>query len=89
MKHLNEWGKGKVLGLVIMAQQLAVSVEPFFEFLKLIKSGDRVKDFSSLPKAKEWARLYRNHRKIQKSMVEKFKGYRGIGGSLFRWIISR
>jgi hypothetical protein len=82
MEKLNEWAKGKPPGLVIMAQQLAVGAEPCFEFLKLIKSGDRIEGFSSLPKAKEWVRLYGNHRKIQKSVVERFKGVRGIGGAL-------
>jgi hypothetical protein len=37
MKHLNRWAKGKPLGLVMVAQQLAVSAEACFE--KLIKAG--------------------------------------------------
>jgi hypothetical protein len=54
----------------MVAEQLAVSAEPVFRFLKLIKSGDRVEAFSSLPKAKEWVRLYRNHRQMQRCLVE-------------------
>jgi hypothetical protein len=76
MKWLNEWAKGKPLGLVIMAQQFAVSAEPCFEFLEMIKSGDRIEALSSLPKAKEWVRLYRSHRKMQRSVI---KGCRRSG----------
>ena len=35
MSGLNEWAKGKPVGLVIMAQQFAVGAEACFEFLKL------------------------------------------------------
>ena len=54
IRKLNEWVKGKPLTLVIIAQQFAIGAEPCFQFLKLIKSGDRIEAFSSLPKAKEW-----------------------------------
>jgi hypothetical protein len=66
MRKLNEWAKGNPQGLVIMAQQFTVAAEPCFEFLKMIKSGDRMEAFSSLPKAKEWVRLYWNHRQMQR-----------------------
>ena len=33
MKQLNNWAKGKPLGLVMIAQQLAVGAEPCFQFL--------------------------------------------------------
>ena len=70
IRVLDEWAKGKPLGLVIIAQQLAVGAEPCFEFLKLIKSGDRIEVFSSLPTANEWVKLYRNHRQMQRSVIE-------------------
>ena len=70
MHELNEWAKGKPEILVIIAQQLAVGAEACFQFLKLIKSGDRIEAFSSLPKAKEWVKLYRNHRQMQRSVIE-------------------
>jgi hypothetical protein len=38
---LNKWAKGKPLGLVMMAEQLAVGAEACFEYLKLIKAGER------------------------------------------------
>lgn len=75
MKQLNEWAKGKPQGLVIMAQQFAVAAEPCFEFLKKIKLGDRIEAFSSLPKAKEWVRLYRNHRRMERSLIECLRGF--------------
>jgi hypothetical protein len=53
MKHLNQWAKGKPLGLVMAAQQLAISAEECFEYLKLIKSGEKIEALSSIPKAKE------------------------------------
>ena len=75
MRKLNEWAKGKPQGLVIMAQQFAVGAEPCFEFLKKIKSGDKTEAFSSLPKAKEWVRLYRNHRRMETSLIECLRGF--------------
>ena len=42
MSKLNEWGKDKPLGLVMMAEQLEVSVETYFEFLKLIKATSSI-----------------------------------------------
>lgn len=70
MKHLNNWAKGKPLGLVMFAEQFAVGAEACFQFLKLIKSGDRIELFSSVPKAKEWVKLYRNHRQMQRCVIE-------------------
>ena len=34
MQKLNEWAKGKPLGLVMVAQQFTVGAEPCFQFLK-------------------------------------------------------
>jgi hypothetical protein len=82
LPELTKWGKGKPLGLVIVAEQLAISAEPCFQFLKLIKSGDRIEAFSSLPKAKEWVRLYRNHRQMQKSLIEGLRRF-GKNGKFF------
>lgn len=48
MKYLNQWGKGKPLGLIIMAQQLAVSTKACFEFLRLIKSGEKIEAHSAM-----------------------------------------
>jgi hypothetical protein len=79
MSGLNEWAKWRTVGLVIMAQQLAVGAESCFEFLRLIKSGDRIEAFSSLPKAKEWVRLYRSHRRMQRSVVECLRRFGGDG----------
>jgi hypothetical protein len=59
----------------MMAQQLAIGAEPCFEFLKLIKSGDRIEVFSSLPTANEWVKLYRNHRQMQRSLIESLRGF--------------
>jgi hypothetical protein len=65
MKYLNRWAKGKHLGLVMIAQRLAISGEGCFEFLRLIKSGEKIGLLSSIPKDKEWVSLYRNHRGIE------------------------
>jgi len=56
-----------------MAQQLAVSVAPCFKFSKWIKLGDRIEAFSSLLKAKEWIKLYRNHRQVQRCLIERVR----------------
>jgi hypothetical protein len=39
MNKLDKWAMGKPLGLVIIAQQMAVGAEACFEILKLIKAG--------------------------------------------------
>ena len=39
-------GEGETLGLVMIAEQLAVGAETCFEFLKRIKSDDRIEPFS-------------------------------------------
>jgi hypothetical protein len=41
MNKLGEWATGKPLGLIIIAQQAAAGAEACFEFLKLIKAGER------------------------------------------------
>ncbi len=41
MNKLGEWAKGKLLGLIIIAQQAAVGAKVGFEFLKLIYGGER------------------------------------------------
>jgi hypothetical protein len=81
IRALNEWAKGKPLDLVMIAQQFAVSAEACFVFLKMIKSGDRIEALSSLPKSKEWVRLYRSHRKMQRSVIERL-GRSGENGKL-------
>jgi hypothetical protein len=39
---LGEWAKGKLLGLIMIAQQVAVGAKVGFEFLKLIYTGARI-----------------------------------------------
>jgi len=46
MKHLNQWAKGKALALVMVCQQFAVSAEACFEFLRLIKAGEKIEALS-------------------------------------------
>ena len=89
MKYLNNWAKGKPLGLVMIAQEFAVDAEACFQFLKLIKSGDRIEAFSSLPKAKGWVKLYRNHRQMQRSVIECLRrfGKNGRMGAEFAEVI--
>jgi len=52
MNELGKWAMVKPLGLVMVAQQLAISAEACFEVLKLVKAGERIEAFSSLPKSK-------------------------------------
>ena len=42
ISKLNVWYEGKPTGLSIIAQQIAVSAEACFEFLKLLKVGGRI-----------------------------------------------
>jgi len=57
MQHLKEWARGKPLGLAIVGQQLAVSTEGCFEFLRLIKSGEKIEALLSILKAEESLRI--------------------------------
>lgn len=81
MNKLIEWGVGKPVGLVIIAQQLAVSAESCFEFLKLIKAGEKIEALSSMPKGKEWVSLYRNHRKMERCLIKSLRRF-GKNGKL-------
>jgi hypothetical protein len=82
MKHLAQWAKGKPLGLVVVAQQLAISAEECFEYLKLIKSGEKIEALSSLPKGKEWVSLYRDHRQMVRCLSQGLRKF-GETGELF------
>ena len=55
MKHLKEWVKGKPLGLVMIAQQLAISAKSCIEFLKLVKAGEWIEALSYVPNVKREA----------------------------------
>lgn len=48
VETLGEWAMGKPLGSVIIAQQAAGGAEACFEFLKLIKTGERIEGCSSV-----------------------------------------
>jgi len=75
MKALSNWSKNKPIGLVIIAQQIAVSAEPCSEFLKLLKVGERIEGYHKLPSSKEWLRFYRNHRIVYKYLIKAFKEF--------------
>ena len=81
MDKLKEWAKGKPIGLVIMAQQLAVGTGACFEFLRLIKAGEKIGVLSCTRKDKEWVWLYRSHRKMQRSLIEYLRRF-GKNGRL-------
>ena len=61
MKKLDEWAKGKPIGLAIFAQQVAFSAELCFEFFELFKVGKRIENYHELPPIKIWLGFYRNH----------------------------
>ena len=78
MSKLGEWAKGKPLGLVIIAQQAAVGVEALVKWLKSIKVEEQLgNDKPPLP-LKEWLSLYRNHKHLEKRLIEIFRGFGGI-----------
>lgn len=80
LSKLNEWGKEKPPGLVIMGQELAISTEDCFEYLKWFKAGERIEGLLCVPNVKEWLELYRNHRKVLRVVIERFKAFGGIAG---------
>lgn len=75
---MSKWRKGKPIPLVIMAEQIAVGAEPCFEFLELVKAGERIGDLSLMPNVREWLRLYRSHRRMQRCLIGRFRTFGGI-----------
>ena len=75
MRKLNEWAKGKPVGLVIMAQQLAIGAELCFELLKKIKAGDRIELFSSETLLKAVDEAGKNEESLNKRIAEKRARY--------------
>lgn len=80
MRGLNEWGKEKPLGLVIVAQQLAMGIDPFSKWLKSIKFEELLGDHIIVPPLKEWISLYKDHRRLEKYLIKSFKELGGIVG---------
>jgi hypothetical protein len=78
MRKLDEWAKDKPLGLVIFAQQAAVGVEALVKWLKSIKMEERLGNDKPPVPLKEWLSLYKNHKHLQKRLVESFRGLGGI-----------
>ncbi|MCD6353726.1 MAG: hypothetical protein J7M06_05900 [Proteobacteria bacterium] len=74
MRYLDEWAKDKPQILVIIAQQIAIGAESFFEFLISVKAGERIDDPATVPSTtKDWLSLYKDHKRIQRSLVETLK----------------
>ena len=53
MRYLDEWAKDKPQILVIIAQQIAIGAESFFEFLISIKAGEQINDPATVPSTSE------------------------------------
>jgi len=70
MEKLKKWANGKPVGLVIIAQQLAVGAEACFEILRLIKAGEKIEALSAVQKDKEWVSHNRNRRRTKRSFIE-------------------
>jgi hypothetical protein len=81
MNKLKKWGNGKPQLLVMVAQQLGVGAEACFEFLRMIKVGEKIEALLRIQKGKEWVSLYRNHRKMQTSLIKCLRGF-GKSGKL-------
>jgi hypothetical protein len=56
-RKLDEWAKGKPLGLVIFAQQAAVGVEALVKWLKSMKVEELLRDHITPPTLREWLNL--------------------------------
>ena len=78
MRELNRWGKDKHLGLVVAAQQLAMGIEPLSKWLRSIKVEELLGDHITFPPLKQWIYLYKDHRRLEKFLVEIFKEFGGI-----------
>ena len=82
---LGKWAKGKPLGLVMIAQQFAISAEPCFEFLRLVKAGERVEGYSSLPKVNEWLSLCSDNHRLESYTIASPSAElaKGLGSQIF------
>lgn len=54
MSKLNKWATGKPLGLVIMAQQSAVSAESHYKWMKSIKNEELLWDNNNIKNLRKW-----------------------------------
>lgn len=78
MAQLNEWAMGKPVSLVMIAKQSAVGSESLFKWIKSIKVEELLGDHITVPALKEWLSLYKDHKHLEKRLIEIFKGLGGI-----------
>jgi len=75
LNELDKWAKNKPIPIAIFAQQIAVSAKPCYEFLKLLKVGERIEGYPKMPSFKEWLSFYKNHRLLYEYLIKTFKKF--------------
>ena len=78
MSELGKWAMRKPVGLVIVAEQAAVGAEALVKWLKSIKVEELLGNDKPPLRLKEWLSLYRNHKHLEKRLIEIFRGFGGI-----------
>ena len=86
LKNLDRWAQDKPFFIAVFSQQIAVSAEPCYKFLKTLKAGQHIDGAKEIPELKCWLRLYKDHRILEsyiKKTFFKFRELAGIGIELF------
>jgi hypothetical protein len=69
-EHSREWGDGKPLLVVYVAQLVAAAANDLFAGMGLIRSGEVGQAFGSAPPVAQWLSFYRGHRGLQRVVLE-------------------
>jgi hypothetical protein len=72
MKNLQRWAAGKPIALAFVAQPLAAWADDVYGALEALRSGVFGNAFGNPPPVSEWLRFYREHRHLQKVVLETF-----------------
>jgi hypothetical protein len=86
LKNVDKWAKDRPFFIAIISQQIAMSAESCYQFLKAQKSGKHIDGAKEIPELKYWLRLYKDHRILEsyiKKTFLKFGEIAGIGIELF------
>jgi hypothetical protein len=80
MRNLKKWLENKPPFLAFVAYMTTtVGVEVLPIFLTMLKRGERFEFFGALPAVREWMRLYRDHRRVEKVVRENIQGWGEVG----------
>jgi len=80
LKNIDKWAKDRPFFIAILSQQIAVSAQPCYQFLKVQKSGKYIDGAKEIPELKYWLRLYKEHRILESYMKKTFLKFGEVAG---------